>query len=638
MYATFADSYIAKGWHPLPLPKGKKAPPPDGYTGRKGRTPTSDEYAHWKEARGDWDIGVRLPPGVVGIDIDLYRDNGARTIAELEERFGPLPPCPKTTSRSDGSAILFMRAPGSLDLPGGLGPGVDVIQWFHRFAKTAGEHPSNSNEYRWILVDGTHSYEPPDIKDLPELPQAWIEGLATLKSERQDFSEFEPAHAGDGSWHPKVTEAFNNAQGHLAGLGSVSRHDGVLGEVMVLAQCLASEAQGAYQALSGLEELFVNALGPDRGSDEARDEYARMRDGAIAKAEPIRLHDYSEWEAHLERERLRNPPVSTVVERPASRLELLELAVKTEEDLANLPPPTWLIPGWIQEGSITSIWGPSGAGKTFYALDIILTLATGQRFWHGIPLETQGKKMNILYLVGEGVSGYHGRIAAWREARGITEPANITYIPASEVNLRDPEWVDAVEELSTDLNAQGIVLDTVSQFSGAMAENSAEEMMQFVNGCRRLKGDNERTIMPIHHSGKNLQMGSRGHSSFYGALDYEIRVTWDEERSIMTTKLTKARDSETGLTRTWERRIPEGHNSLAIYVPSNEPTAEELSESQRRIMVLIASHLDEGITQTQIKEELGKSKAWVSSEMTTLRGNYQVRWEEEGQTKRYWTA
>jgi hypothetical protein len=64
-----------------------------------------------------------------------------------------------------------------LAIPGGI----ELIQWFHRYAVVA---PSTNPKvgdapYRWIDEASDETLDgPPDVADLPDLPWAWIGGLA----------------------------------------------------------------------------------------------------------------------------------------------------------------------------------------------------------------------------------------------------------------------------------------------------------------------------------------------------------------------------------------------------------------------------------------------------------------------------
>ncbi len=70
-YADAADNYGQRGWTPIPLPPGSKFPPPPGTTGA-APLPDAAMVAEWKSTRPDANVALRLPEGVVGLDVDDY--------------------------------------------------------------------------------------------------------------------------------------------------------------------------------------------------------------------------------------------------------------------------------------------------------------------------------------------------------------------------------------------------------------------------------------------------------------------------------------------------------------------------------------------------------------------------------------
>ena len=186
-YAAAADAYRQLGWPGvLPLPAGRKWPPPTGYTGDGGKDPSGADIEEWKHAHPDGNLCLRLPDGVIGIDVDAYAPKtGARTLAEAEKRWGPLPHTYRTTSRTDGvSGIRLFRVPtgtrlcGDIKFPDHNTGDVETVQRHHRYALAWPSTHPNGNPYLWINEhDGSIMHRPPAVDDLSYLPQAWLDGL-----------------------------------------------------------------------------------------------------------------------------------------------------------------------------------------------------------------------------------------------------------------------------------------------------------------------------------------------------------------------------------------------------------------------------------------------------------------------------
>ena len=177
-----APAYFKAGYGPLRLPARKKAPPPDGYTGRNGHEVTAEDVERWVTESPSGNIGLLLPRGVIGIDVDSYK--GANHVAawnELTERCGPLPDAPWCSSRDDGvSGVRLFRVPENWEAAGklpegsnGISPG-EVIQWHHRYVVAPPSiHPDTRRAYRWRSGSITN------VADLPVLPQPWLDALSS---------------------------------------------------------------------------------------------------------------------------------------------------------------------------------------------------------------------------------------------------------------------------------------------------------------------------------------------------------------------------------------------------------------------------------------------------------------------------
>jgi hypothetical protein len=176
-FRQYAMEYLQRGWLPLPLPPGEKSPPPVGFTGHY-RSPTADDIEEWLTTEPErCNIGLRLPDGIIGIDVDAYGGKlGGATLGDLVTRWGPLPDTWTLSARCDGlSGIRFYRVPVGKSWPGEVGPDIQVIQYRHRYAVAFPSiHPKLKKKYQWYApgspIDGrSFSSEIPDISGLSML-------------------------------------------------------------------------------------------------------------------------------------------------------------------------------------------------------------------------------------------------------------------------------------------------------------------------------------------------------------------------------------------------------------------------------------------------------------------------------------
>lgn len=296
LYGDAATEYWAAGWRGLlPLPARRKAPVPEGWTGHVDCDPSYADIIEWSETVAeDANIAIRLPADVIGIDVDDYAGKGGRrTLVGLLGQFGGLPETTMSTSRDDGtSGIRLFRVPPGLHWPGGLGPGIEIIQRTHRYLVVApSTHPDTGQTYRW--VDQTLSPVPwPRPGELPDLPQAWVEGITggqlATEHARADLSDAETA-----DWLTARTPATPPCRAvnavlidGILGLDThaSARHDQATKTTQAIAHLIA-EGHSPGTALRDFRAAFSLALARDRGrGNDAEGEWRRMVTGAVRVA------------------------------------------------------------------------------------------------------------------------------------------------------------------------------------------------------------------------------------------------------------------------------------------------------------------------------------------------------------------
>ena len=78
-YATAAPLYRAAGWmQVIPLPEGRKTPPPSGFTGRSRKPVTDEQIQLWSQANPNANTGIVIPEGVLVLDIDAAQGHQSR--------------------------------------------------------------------------------------------------------------------------------------------------------------------------------------------------------------------------------------------------------------------------------------------------------------------------------------------------------------------------------------------------------------------------------------------------------------------------------------------------------------------------------------------------------------------------------
>jgi RecA-family ATPase len=196
--------------------------------------------------------------------------------------------------------------------------------------------------------------------------------------------------------------------------------------------------------------------------------------------------------------------------------------------LRALPPVSWLIDRVLVAVAFVVLYGASGVGKTFAALDFALTVASGSP-WHGHTVAGGW----VLYISAEGSAGLTKRIDAWCEARDQSEPERIRFVTDAP-NLLDPEHVQRALATIAAMPETPvlIVVDTMARTMVGGDENSARDVGQFIHAldCLRQAADGA-TALVIHHTGKRGD-DERGSSSLRGAADQMLALTGDIDGTL----------------------------------------------------------------------------------------------------------
>lgn len=215
------------------------------------------------------------------------------------------------------------------------------------------------------------------------------------------------------------------------------------------------------------------------------------------------------------------------------------LRLYSTTELLNMPEPEWLVAGVVPLEGFVALYGQPGAGKSFVAIDLALSVASGV-MWQG----RETKAGFVVYISAEGGKGISKRVLAWMVDRNV-EPdhANIAWLlEAVPVNV-DSEAMDRLfERLTKELQQHPvlIVIDTLARcFEGD--ENLQLDMNRFVAGVDWLRHELHCTVVVIHHT--NLSgLRERGNTAFRGAADTMLLA--EKDGTVITVSCTKQRDDE----------------------------------------------------------------------------------------------
>jgi len=211
----------------------------------------------------------------------------------------------------------------------------------------------------------------------------------------------------------------------------------------------------------------------------------------------------------------------------------------------------YLIKGWLDRGAFSVVFGESNVGKSFFAIDLALHVASRSE-WHGHRVfgssDDVPNALPVLFIASEGGQGFGNRIEAIRKERPeliASSDTEFLLLPTS-LDLYGSADADALIQACSDKGTKPalIVVDTLARSMGSGDENSAQDMGAFIANCDRLRERLGAHVMVIHHSGKDNTKGARGSSSLSAAVDTELHLTSAD--GVINVKQTKQRDMAAG--------------------------------------------------------------------------------------------
>lgn len=234
-------------------------------------------------------------------------------------------------------------------------------------------------------------------------------------------------------------------------------------------------------------------------------------------------------------------------EDPMFEEEKPRFKLLSRSELHALPDPEWLVSGTLPADSFTVVYGAPGAAKSFAALDIACSIASGHTFH-----SAQVKRGQVLIAVGEGLRGMKWREEAWGLAHADADreklEENLHILPRA-VHLLEQRDADMLVNTAEHLANNGgdplrlVVIDTWARAMVGGDENSAKDAGLAIDVCERIRHATGATVLVVHHAGVEGTR-ERGSTALRGASDTSILMQKEDNTGIITFTVKKMKDAE----------------------------------------------------------------------------------------------
>lgn len=207
----------------------------------------------------------------------------------------------------------------------------------------------------------------------------------------------------------------------------------------------------------------------------------------------------------------------------------------------------WLVEDLLFCGDAGLMFGASGSGKSFLAVDMAFAVARGQPF-----LGKKTAKGSVLYQAGEGGKGLVKRMRAYRQHHNLyQEDLPFVLLPGA-VNLFAGEgdvdtfigeclaWKAVLPE-----PLALIVIDTFSTASTGANENDSADMGRMLSAGQAIQKATGAAVLWVHHKNASGER-ERGHTSLRANMDTALEVIRDPDTNERSLRLVKIKDGEDG--------------------------------------------------------------------------------------------
>jgi len=277
----------------------------------------------------------------------------------------------------------------------------------------------------------------------------------------------------------------------------------------------------------------------------------------------------------------KNKELFKPVERPLGegrKIDDGKFRIVDRAGMEGIKPPTWLIEDFLPENAYAIMFGAPGTFKTFVALDIALSIATGnQDTWKALG---QG---NVLFAAGEARSGIPKRVRAWEALRNAGKRATgfhlIDPVPNAGLVTDTKQFVERALDLSSD-GYKLIVLDTIGRAMQGLNENAQQDASRLTQMVEAIQRGTNATVLALAHVGYENNKRLRGSSVYEADADMLVRLDREAKTQQVSLQMVKQKEADP-----WEHpkllSLIKTKDSLSVTKP--DPATAQAPEAQAKL-------------------------------------------------------
>lgn len=215
----------------------------------------------------------------------------------------------------------------------------------------------------------------------------------------------------------------------------------------------------------------------------------------------------------------------------------------TADKLATQIRSGWRVRDMVPRKGLCVVWGPPGSGKSFFVLDLACAIARGMPAYHGKRV----RPGIVIYMAMEG--NLQDRVGAYMVHNAIGQgDLECLLVKHGSIDFMHRESVEAecaaIRDIVGEQEVALVVVDTLARSMPGGNENSSDAMGLVIGGYKVVEDYFGCCVMPLHHCGKAVENGMRGHSSLLGAIDAEIEIRRVGDDLVRTIHVGKQKDGQ----------------------------------------------------------------------------------------------